>query len=379
MNTALTIDWYLLFIVLGIAQAMFLSILIFIRRKSNGQHFVFFSLFMFSLAIILTEVFLNYSGYIVKMIHVSKVSLPFQFLIGPSLFLFMQISLSGKRPIRIWKHFGVFLFILLYFLLFYFQDAEIKQKIHELEYNPDHSTGLAQIDLSNDPLGIHPLIHFLVFAHLLLYAFLIGREISRKYKEMELPFFSRKPSYINHYRNLLLYYTTAIVFMAFLVFRYFYLGDYIFSLYLSGVIYIISINISTKSLGKYFFHHPKEKYKSSALSDDDKQLILERIKSVVEDESFYCQTNASLEGITQRIKVPRHYVSQVINEKLGKSLFQCLAENRISKSKDLLADPKYHNLTIDEISFMVGYNSRSAFNRVFKSITGKTPVEYKKG
>ena len=63
---------------------------------------------------------------------------------------------------------------------------------------------------------------------------------------------------------------------------------------------------------------------------------------------------------------------------LGKSFFEYLAEQRIKKSRMLLSDPKFQNITIDEISFMVGYNSRSAFNRVFKSITGTTPDKYRK-
>ena len=106
--------------------------------------------------------------------------------------------------------------------------------------------------------------------------------------------------------------------------------------------------------------------------------ILEKVRQVIEDEDFYCHGNASLEELSRRIKESRHSVSQVINELLGKSFFEYLAEQRISKSRSLLSDPKYQNITIDEISFMVGYNSRSAFNRVFKSITGTTPDKYRK-
>jgi len=35
-------------------------------------------------------------------------------------------------------------------------------------------------------------------------------------------------------------------------------------------------------------------------------------------------------------------------------------------------------LTIEEISEMVGYNSKTAINNAFKRLTGKTPSEFRK-
>jgi len=71
-------------------------------------------------------------------------------------------------------------------------------------------------------------------------------------------------------------------------------------------------------------------------------------------------------------------VSQVINEKLGKSFFELLASYRIEEAKTILSDAKKNNLTIEEISEMVGYNSKTAFNNAFKKLTGKTPSEFRK-
>jgi len=76
--------------------------------------------------------------------------------------------------------------------------------------------------------------------------------------------------------------------------------------------------------------------------------------------------------------VSPHHVSQVINEKLGKNFFELLASYRIEKAKRILAEDQTGKITIEEISEIVGYNSKTAFNNSFKKLTGKTPSEFRK-
>lgn len=378
MNTQISFDWYLLFIVLGIFQAFFLSVLIYLKGRSSGPRFRYLGLFIFSLGMVLTEVFLDYSGYMLSVIRIDKFSFPVQFLIAPSLFLFIKTSLFPHRSRNHWVHFIPFGVILLYFSIYYFQDLAFKYNLHIRE----HGLELEQIpgvkSTFYDPFYIHRAIHFLVFAHLLTYAVFIWQVISSKYREASLKPFKNAGSFINQYRNLFVYYVVAILFMGYLVFKYFWLGDFVFSLYLTIILYLITVNISYRSLNTYFRNRQSVKYASSNLGEEEKASILDQIRQAAEDEDFFCNGNASLEELSRRIKVSRHSVSQVMNELLGKSFFEYLAELRISKSKSLLSDPRYHNLTIDEISFMVGYNSRSAFNRVFKSIVGTTPAEFRR-
>ncbi len=378
MNLKLSFDWYMLFVFLGICQALLLSLMIFIKGSKSGSRFRFLSLFIFSLFLVLTEVFLDYSGYILNFIQIDKFSFPAQFLIAPSLFLFIKKSLFPNRSASPWVHYIPFIFILLYISIYFIQDSTLKYNLHIDEHGLDLEKLPAVSDAAYDPLKIHAYFHVLVFAHLFTYAILIWRIISESYKKASVKIFNVEGSYINQYRNLLFYYLLALLFMAFLLFRYFSMGDFVFSLYLTCIVYLIGINISYRSLNKYFRNKQPSKYASSTLNEDDKSSILKRVKQVIEDEDFYCHGNASLEELSNRIKVSRHSVSQVINELLGKSFFEYLAELRISKSRSLLSDPKYQNITIDEISYMVGYNSRSAFNRVFKSITGTTPDKYRK-
>ena len=54
--------------------------------------------------------------------------------------------------------------------------------------------------------------------------------------------------------------------------------------------------------------------------------------------------------------------------------FYVLNEIRIEYACKLLL---HSNLTISEIAYEVGYNNLSYFNKVFKTITKQTPIEYK--
>lgn len=378
MNSLISFNWYLLFIILGIFQALFLGVMIYLKGRTSGSRFRYLSLFMISLALVLAEVFLDYSGYIMKVITIDKFSFPIQFLIAPSLYLFIRASLHPSGNSKTWIHFLPFLIILMYFSIYYLQGQLFKYNLHIEEYGLDLQKIAPDTQVNFDPLQLHRFIHYLVFAHLLFYAYLIWRLIARSYREASVKVFNKAGSYLNQYRNLFFFYLLALLFMAYLLLKYFWLGDFVFSLYLTCIIYLISINMSYRSLNNYFRNRQAEKYASSNLDRAEKESILEKIQLVIEQEEFFCRGNASLDELSARIKVSRHHISQVINELSGKSFFEYLAELRIAKARALLADPMFHNITIDEISFMVGYNSRSAFNRVFKSIAGTTPAEFRR-
>ncbi len=370
MDTELHFDWYLLFIFLGFFQGLFLGILIFIRGARSGPRFHYLGIFILSLALILAEVVLDYSGYMIRMIRFDKFSFPAQFLLAPSIYLFIYLSLYKKRLRKAWVHYIPFFLVLLCFFFYYIQDSAFKTGLRSGNINEDR-TGHALFSLFT-------YFHFLVFAHLGLYGILMWRIINKKYRETSTRIFNRKKSYMNQYRNLFFYYVLALVIMLTLLVKYHPFGDFLFAVYLTCIIYIITINITFRSVNNYYQNKQAVRYASSTLGDDDKQSILGRIREVVENEEFFCRDNATIEEVSRRIKVSKHNVSQVINELLEISYFEYLARCRINKAKTLLSDPKYHNITIDEISFMVGYNSRSAFNRVFKSMVGTTPAEFRR-
>jgi AraC-like DNA-binding protein len=51
---------------------------------------------------------------------------------------------------------------------------------------------------------------------------------------------------------------------------------------------------------------------------------------------------------------------------------------RIEEAKRLLTNPPDKKITVLEVLYEVGFNSKSSFNTLFKKYTGLTPSEFKK-
>ena len=120
------------------------------------------------------------------------------------------------------------------------------------------------------------------------------------------------------------------------------------------------------------------KYRKSSLTDEGKQKIVNDIISEFENRQYFAENLASLSDLSKKIGESPHHVSQVLNEKFNKSFFELLAVYRVEKAKKILRDDTENRLIIEEISEMVGYNSKTAFNNAFKKLTGKTPSEFRK-
>lgn len=122
-----------------------------------------------------------------------------------------------------------------------------------------------------------------------------------------------------------------------------------------------------------------EKYKNSNLDDDDKAMLIERIRNVMEDTDSICSNDFSAERLASLVGSKYKYVSQVINETFGCNFSTFLNNYRIKEACRRISDiDKYGHLTIEAISESVGFKSRSTFVTQFKRVTGLTPSEYQK-
>jgi len=82
----------------------------------------------------------------------------------------------------------------------------------------------------------------------------------------------------------------------------------------------------------------------------------------------------TINDIASAVYISPAYASALFKDSTGRTIGEYLREIRVEKAKIMLAET---NKNIEKISASVGYNQLRSFLRVFKSVTGMTPSEYR--
>ena len=91
----------------------------------------------------------------------------------------------------------------------------------------------------------------------------------------------------------------------------------------------------------------------------------------------YIQTNyqsVTLEDLATQFHLSEPYISKYIKDKSGKTFGEHVAHIRMKRAKTLL---KNGNMTVENISYAVGYQNVEHFNRTFKRTFQMTPLQYR--
>lgn len=120
------------------------------------------------------------------------------------------------------------------------------------------------------------------------------------------------------------------------------------------------------------------KYTASRLTDEQKEELSVEINKLFDEQKIFLDPNCSISLLEKRLDTNKTYISQVINERFEQNFKSILKEYRVKEATKLLVKPENANLTIEGISQIVGFKSKSAFNNAFKAITGVTPSFFQK-
>lgn len=115
-----------------------------------------------------------------------------------------------------------------------------------------------------------------------------------------------------------------------------------------------------------------------AVENKENNETLSRLKRHMETEAPYLDASLSIYGLSKQLNLPSKELSVLINHNLNQHFFDFVNEYRIKKAMEILEDTSKSNLTILEILYEVGFNSKSSFNTAFKKYTKLTPTQYRK-
>lgn len=102
-----------------------------------------------------------------------------------------------------------------------------------------------------------------------------------------------------------------------------------------------------------------------------------QLRNFMSENEPFLNPSLTIQELAGKIALPVRDLSILINHHMNLHFFDFINEYRIRKAMEVLIDPAKKNLTILEILYEVGFNSKSSFNTSFKKYTKLTPTEYR--
>jgi AraC-like DNA-binding protein len=369
-------SYFKIFLLTGSALSLLMAIFLWLNsyklfaNKVLGVMNIFWSFIVFIFAIQSNE-------FYVKFPHLFKLTSIIPIALFPLLYVYIRSFLTGSK----WrvKELAVhFIPMLLYFIAispFYFQSTEVKRELIRTGGFP-HFLGT-----------VGAVFDVVIILQGIIYTALSMKTI-QKYFDTTAGNLSKQQRYV---LNWLIFFVMSYVLLwafgavgamlemldinvPFDMFNFFYLG----------------LTILTISIGVFALRRPSILFRRMQLSSSKGKLTpeelnfnvdegedeLKLILDYLEKEKAYLKNDLSLQDLTEATGVPKHRISALLNNKLGKNFYEILNEYRTNEAIRLFNDGKHLNFTLTYIAEMAGFNSRATFNRIFKKITNQTPSEY---
>ncbi|HOT97103.1 MAG TPA: helix-turn-helix transcriptional regulator [bacterium] len=119
------------------------------------------------------------------------------------------------------------------------------------------------------------------------------------------------------------------------------------------------------------------RYEKSGLSPERAQDLTRILLAVMDEKEPYTNNELTLADLAEVVQITPHNLSEILNTHLQKNFYDFINQYRIEKAKRDLADPAKRHLKILALAYDAGFNSKTAFNTLFKQSTHMTPSEYR--
>lgn len=103
-----------------------------------------------------------------------------------------------------------------------------------------------------------------------------------------------------------------------------------------------------------------------------------KLQQYMSEEKPFLNPALTIQDVSNDIQIPVRDLSLLINHKLEQHFYDFVNVYRIENAKNILKDTSKSKVTILEILYEVGFNSKSSFNTAFKKHTGFTPTDFRK-
>ena len=296
--------------------------------------------------------------------------LPMQFLLGLGpLMYFYVLKITRPEYQFKWKD------------LLHFSPLLLEQAILALEIRESAGTGAATY-ITHTFQQLNPVLHLLIFNSIITYLHLSDKLIQKFYRGLQPVLMDRPLLEFRWLRRLLA--ATALLWFLWILYAavdYFgYRNQLGIQVYYPFYIFFVVIIIWTAAAA---FLKPQAAVTAQTTAPIKPSVPAELrakgawLKRSLEANQYYQDPELSLSSLAEKLSLPPHELSRVINTVFKKGFSDFINEYRVMEAARKMQDPANDHITLLGIAFESGFNSKTTFNRIFKQMTGKSPTEYK--
>ena len=121
----------------------------------------------------------------------------------------------------------------------------------------------------------------------------------------------------------------------------------------------------------------EEKSESANEQNDLISRQITELKRYMTEKEPFLDPSLTIQELSNQINIQVRDLSILINHHMDQHFFDFVNEYRIQKAMNILKDQSKSQLTVLEILYEVGFNSKSSFNTSFKKYTSLTPTAYR--
>lgn len=103
--------------------------------------------------------------------------------------------------------------------------------------------------------------------------------------------------------------------------------------------------------------------------------ISDKVQNALIENELIKNADLKLADLSDATEIKAHLISKTLNTLHERSISEFLNDQRIHLATQLLGSK--HDVSVKEIMYEVGYNSKSLFYSEFKKRKGKTPLDYR--
>nr|WP_297911822.1 helix-turn-helix domain-containing protein [uncultured Allomuricauda sp.] len=112
------------------------------------------------------------------------------------------------------------------------------------------------------------------------------------------------------------------------------------------------------------------------LNEQGITLLKQKLTKLMKDEKVYLNNELSLVNLSKQLNTSTNNLSWLLNTVYNSNFYDFVNEYRIKAFVSKLEQEEHKMKTLFSLSMEVGFNSKSTFNKAFKSVLNETPSSY---